>query len=230
MKRNNPIVYFAIWVVGSCLLQNVVAERDTNITKLLQDPDFIKFHLAMLAFEEVEEWRQSKVAEIYADASVDELIRATRWINTAEPVADHRSCQFTVDQWSASIDLQAMWNQMQTMKTPTFVWNDTCDKAMLALHSYHTTGIEGNTLTLTETMQVINNQPLFAEFSPDGDYLSRRTRNSVLEVKNVHLILAALKFSGPPVSADRMPQFTKSMLVEMNSAILGISSSVRTTR
>jgi hypothetical protein len=36
--------------------------------------------------------------------------------------------------------------------------------AYLALHAFHTTGLEGNTLTLPETLLTITGQPLFGGF------------------------------------------------------------------
>jgi Fic family protein len=50
----------------------------------------------------------------------------------------------------------------------------------------------------------------------------------VLEVENIRRLLDALKFAGPPVSADSIAVISKTMLVECNTAILGQSSSVRT--
>jgi hypothetical protein len=203
-----------------------IKEKDIDIKekdKLIEDPDFNK-RQAMLAFNEAEEWRKNKVSEIYDQVLDEELDHAVRWIKYAEPFAEYRSCLSTANTWSKLVDLESMWEKMQTIASPDFFWNDTCRKGMLALHSFHTTGIEGNTLTLSETMLVIDNKPLLAGFPDEEKFLTPVTSNSLNEVRNIKRILDALKFPNPPTLSVDVLSFSKQLLVDINTAILGSTS------
>lgn len=225
--------YFYIVAVLVCIIAYLVVLIQQNYQlineqdQLINDPNFNKRQF-MLAFQEAESWRKAKVDEIYNNVSDDELDHAVRWIKYADPFAKHRSCLSTASEWSRSVNLERLWENMQVITSPSFFWNDSCRRGMLTLHSYHTTGIEGNTLTLSETMLVIDNKPLLAGFSDEEKMMTPITSSSLNEVRNIKLILDALKFSSPPTpSNDDMVEFSKQLLVDINSAILGSPSSFR---
>ena len=69
-------------------------------------------------------------------------------------------------------------------------------KKLLVLHTYHSTGIEGNTLTLPETNLIIDGKTLFAGF-PD-EMASPSTGPSIIEVKNLRYVMDALKLVSLP--------------------------------
>jgi hypothetical protein len=86
-------------------------------------------------------------------------------------------------------EVEGIWDQLQVLASDNFVWGDYCRRAFLTLHAFHTTGIEGNTLTLSETALVIHNKPLFAGF-PD-DAATPVTLTSLKEVRNTGHIMYA---------------------------------------
>jgi hypothetical protein len=121
----------------------------------LADPDFNK-RQAMIAFDSAEAWRKKKVLEIYDNVTNQELDGAVRWISYAEPFAEERSCYHSLPSWKQNTSMASLYSSVQATWSSEFVWNDDCRKAFLTLHAFHTTGIEGNTLTLTETALFTN--------------------------------------------------------------------------
>jgi len=89
-------------------------------------------------------------------------------------------------------------------------------KKYVSLHAYHTTGIEGNTLTLPETILVVDGKELLAGFP--NELLSPTSGVSVLEVRNIQQIFHTLGLGAvPSVSPARLPNIQS--LVDVQAAI-----------
>ena len=95
--------------------------------------------------------------------------------------------------------------------------------AYLALHAFHSTGLEGNTLTLPETLLTIAGQPLFVGF--DARVVPSRAADlSATEALNVAQLWSALGLAALPGRAGHAPPLDVSAmslraLVDLNSAI-----------
>jgi Fic family protein len=191
----------------------LVAEKDAQ----LKDPDRGK-KVAIDAFNEAEEWRKREVDVIYKDVSDAELDSATRWMSYAEPFSAERSCAF--DMSDAFLNrLDEIAEIISNSKYyEEIVWTESKRRAYSSLHTFHSTGIEGNTLTLSETALVINNQSLFSGFR--DDFATPVTQASMKEVRNLHHLLDALQLSSPLAPPPAWRDLSSQALVDMNSAIL----------
>ena len=94
----------------------------------------------------------------------------------------------------------------------------------LALHAFHSTGLEGNTLTLPETLATVAGQPLFAGFDPRM-LPSHAATLSLTEALNVAQLWDALGLSSLPdpglgcsLPLD-LPRIGLQAVVDLNSAI-----------
>ena len=209
-----------------------IKEENYAIKEKLNDPNFNK-RRAMEAFEKAENWRVSEAARLYADVTDDDLDNASRWISYAEPFAAQRSCMAVAQDVWLGEDLmgqiksrtEQMWQRSESVS-----WNESCRKAFLVQYAFHTTGIEGNTLTLTETSLVINNQSLLAGFGDNyTSFVTPMTQQSVIEIRNIQHVADALGLSGPSTGKESW-SFTQLGIVDINAAItrdLGTPSGFR---
>jgi hypothetical protein len=119
---------------------------------------------------------------------------------------------------------------MQDIHASSFVWNDDMRRQYIALHAFHSTGIEGNTLSLPETHLVVDNKPLFAGFKDDS-MATKVMQTSISEVRNFMQIFDALKLSHPAGHAGSWTSLSTQRLVDINSAItrdMGTPTGLRT--
>eukprot|EP01031_Cornospumella_fuschlensis_P030836 gene30836-37255_t len=184
---------------------------------LLNDPDLLK-RQTMAAFNEAEKWRSEAVNILYENVS-SELDNATRWIQYAEPFAEARSCLPIWKNWTSHVAISSLISELDELNNAITQWTDADRKSILALHSYHTTGIEGNTLTLSEAALVIEGKPLVAGFKEDG-MLTPVSQRSLIEVKNMRNILGVLDFDVPPAFTKVTVNITQQALVGINAAII----------
>ena len=220
------VIFVLILRMGGSELQSKLQIKDSELQMeeiLFQDPNY-GIELSKEAFNRAESWRQIKVNEIYANVSDDELGNATRWLSYANLFADEASCSYSHTASSKSfwieptlladiIDIaQSIWNSNDSD------WNDNCRRGYLTLHAYHTTGIEGNTLTLSETNLVIKNISLFLGILEDNANLVKQT--SIQEVRNIHQVLDTLKLSYPMLQLKQSIPFSKLTLIDINAAIV----------
>ena len=137
---------------------------------LVEDPHFGEL-LAINAQHELEHeiWRSEESKRIYASltsSSCIELINASCWVAYADPFSKKRSCF----EYNSTIDtslLRNIWNRLQELFSNNYKWSDETRKNFLSVYAFHTTGIEGNILTLPQTKLVINNINLFPGFKDD---------------------------------------------------------------
>eukprot|EP01041_Mallomonas_annulata_P013537 gene13537-28704_t len=166
-------------------------KHPTDKDNLINDPDYNR-RRSIEAFLETERWRAVEVPRIYADVTDEELDLATRWLGYAEPFASYRSCpEFT----NASIFVKKMISLRDHLNfsKPQGVCTSAIKK-YLAINAFHTTGIEGNTLTLPETFAVVNGIKLFAGY--DRDHVSSPLAiDNVLQVESVLSAFDALNLS-----------------------------------
>jgi len=188
---------------------------------------------AVGAQKDAEAWRVDMVKEVYKDVSDDELDEASRWIAHAQPMAEIRSClssSLNSTFW-LSVGAEAdIINKMQDIHASSFVWNDDMRRQYIALHAFHSTGIEGNTLSLPETHLVVDNKPLFAGFKEDS-MATKVMQTSISEVRNFMQIFDALKLSHPAGHAGSWTSLSTQRLVDINSAItrdMGTPTGLRT--
>jgi hypothetical protein len=99
----------------------MLTDKVEQLEKLTDDRDFNK-RQAMLAFDKAEAWRAKKVQEVCKDATDEEFDRAVRWIKYADPFAVNKSCLSSAPMWSNSINLEKIWEKMQTIVADDFFW------------------------------------------------------------------------------------------------------------
>jgi Fic family protein len=165
-----------------------VAKRETAMAeRRAADPDWGK-EVAKQAFREAELWRKELVDKLYAHMTDEDWDTAARWTKHASPFDPHRSCSGIEEADGSWEDLLVALASARGVQPVT--WGVRQRQAIISLHAYHSTGIEGNTLTLPETSLVVDGKELFAGF-PDH-FASPSTGPSILEVKNFAQFWSAL--------------------------------------
>ena len=184
-----------------------------------ESPDEAK-RVAHRAFLAAEAWRQAEVTLLYANMTVEDWDTAARWKRYAQPDAPERTCAVAGAVAPQVVaDIALLLHAVAALPAPL---SNRSRSAYLALHAFHTTGLEGNTLTLPETLLTIAGQPLFGGF--DARVMpSRAAELSVTEAMNVaklwdSLSLAALPGSCVPPPLD-VAKTSVAALVDLNSAI-----------
>jgi hypothetical protein len=170
------------------------------------------------AFLAAEAWRQELVGTLYANMSDADWDTAARWKRYADPSAPARTCAV------AELDPQLLGDIALLQRTAAALppLANRSRAAYLALHAFHTTGLEGNTLTLPETLLTVAGQPLFAGF--DARVLPSRAKDlSTTEAHNVAQLWDGLGLSALPSRAAPPPldlaRLSAAALIDMNSAI-----------
>ena len=173
--------------------------------------------VAHAAFLAAEEWRAEATATLYANMTDTDWDTAARWKAYAVPDAPERSC---AGGYVASQVLEDIQLLVDVLVGQRELGNHSRSR-YLALHAFHSTGLEGNTLTLPETLLTIAGQPLFAGFdarvlpSPIMDISAR-------EVHNVAQLWDALGLSGAQEArplALNLTAIDVQALVDMNAAV-----------
>jgi hypothetical protein len=150
------------------------------------DPDHRK-RILQEAFAAAERWREELVPTVYANMTDNDWRTAARWIGYAQPFAGKRTCR-------------GLANVEKVLASPSFAKRELSPdqhRQMLAEHAYHTAGIEGNILTLPETLRVVDGQPLVAGLE-DHQHLTPRFRTSVKEIRNLQLAFVATQLMAVP--------------------------------
>jgi hypothetical protein len=180
-------------------------------------PDEAK-RVAYRAFVAAEAWRVEQAALLYANMSAADWDAATRWKSYAQPDAPERTCGGAA---SPPADLLADILLLHRAVAAAAPLANRSRGVYLALHAFHTTGLEGNTLTLPETLLTIAGQPLFAGF--DARVLPTPSASlSATEALNVALLWSALDLaslagrSPPPLD---LAALSVRALEDLNSAI-----------
>jgi len=176
---------------------------------------------ALEAASEAKAWIKRQLDIIYANVTDDELDEAARWIAYAEPHSFRRSCispEMNAAPWIDDATVAVIPDKLAVILSDDFVWLPDHRKKYVALHAFHSTGIEGNILSLPETELVVDGKPLFAGFS--GDRVSTPLlTSSVTEVRNFHLIFDDLGLSRVNAAGIWKPMSIQG-LVDINSAII----------
>ena len=214
-------LFYPLLVLLAAVLIAYLLSENQELKKLISDPNFNK-QQATIAFNKAEDWRREKIALIYDNVTDEELDKAKRWLSYANPFSSDKSCLSCLGKWKTNTSIIELYENIKKFWAQNFFWDETCRKSYLTLHAFHTTGIEGNTLTLSETALIVNGQPLFAGFKDELN--PPLTQNSLREVKNIKRIIDALKFSSPPTQEPAFI-FNKQTLVDINSAIIDNLSS-----
>ena len=175
---------------------------------------------AHAAFLAAEAWRYGEAVALYANMTDAEWDSAARWKGYAQPDAPERTCAVpgaVAPQVLADIAL--LQRTLALLPAPL---SNRSRSAYLALHAFHTTGLEGNTLTLPETLLTIAGQPLFGGF--DARVMPSRAADlSATEAMNIAQLWDALGLSllpgrGAPPPLD-VSAVSVAALIDLNSAI-----------
>jgi hypothetical protein len=173
------------------------------------------------AFLAAEAWRQELATALYANMTDAEWDSAARWKRYAQPDAPERTCAVAgAVAPQVLADIALLLRAAAALPAPL---SNRSRSAYLALHAFHSTGLEGNTLTLPETLLTIAGQPLFAGF--DARVVPSRAADlSATEALNVAQLWSALGLAALPGRAGHAPPFDVSAmslraLVDLNSAI-----------
>ena len=198
----------------------LIIDKDQLISKknqLLSDPEYNK-EMAKIAFQKAEEWRLDKVQSIYLNVSMEELLVASRYLQYADPFSQSRSCEsLPIFEWLSNESLIEIGVLLESIFSDHFTWSEKNRRDYLTMHAFHTTGIEGNTLTLPETSMVVNGIQLFAGFR--DDMVTPQLSTSIKEVRNIQIAIDMLSLSSPQQIPMWSP-LTIQSLVDINAVII----------
>jgi len=161
------------------------------------------------------------MARVYANTSDAEFLAAARWKLYAAPYAPERTCAQPLPQELLD-DILVLSAALARAASPLA----NASRALyLSLHAFHSTGLEGNTLTLPETLLTVQGQPLLAGLAPpsgQGLPAAMRSAQEALSTAQLwhalHLAeLPAAGRSGAPPHLLAAP-LTLAGLVHLNSA------------
>jgi len=151
--------------------------------------------------------------------SNDELDKGTRWIAYAQPMSSRRSClsgDLQSSSWLSSLGAETILSKLVIIHAnEAFTWTTSHRNQYISLHAYHSTGIEGNTLSLRETNLVIEGTlTFFRGFREDT-----MATTSIGEVYNFHQIFDTLRLSYPS-EVGVWRGLSVQSLIDINSAVL----------
>lgn len=175
---------------------------------------------ALQAQKESEDWRAEEVNKLYKNVTDAELDDASRWIAYAQPFSEIRSCISSTLNLTTWMNLEredGLLSQAQIIHSDEFVWDDDKRRQYISLHAFHSTGIEGNVLSLHETQLVVDDKPLFPGFKQDV-VAAKAMMSSITEVRNFVNIFDELELSHPQRSGS-WTTLDVQRLVDINSAI-----------
>jgi len=98
------------------------------------------------AFEDADEWRKSFTQELYKNVTQMDLSKAVRWIKHADPFSIRRSCSSFLSSIFQDTRIPSLLKSLREIS-----WNPKEMKDLIANYAFHTTGLDGNTLSLPET-------------------------------------------------------------------------------
>jgi Fic family protein len=191
----------------------------------LADPYLAK-GVALEAFEAADVWRRKKTREVYARVTKTELRLATRWKHYAQPFALLRTCNDSVYSSGLLSEISGLGRNLSRET----VWNSRSSHMFLSIHTFHSTGIEGSTLTLSETTEVVGGKSLYAGFPED--FFGAVTATSNQEVQNQATAWSVLRLGNFPVvkSPIDISNITTATLIELNQLLVrgtGVRSGLR---
>ena len=192
------------------------SEREAAAEARAASPDNGR-SVANRAFLAAEAWRQEQVNIHYANMTDTDWDTAARWKSFALPDAPERTCGVAVLPAQLLEDIALLRAAVNAQ--PQAALANRSRGAYLALHAFHSTGLEGNTLTLPETLLTIAGQPLFAGYDARVQP-SRAADLSATEALNVAQLWDALNLASLPAppSLD-LAHLNVTTLVDLNSAI-----------
>jgi hypothetical protein len=136
---------------------------------------------------------------------------AARWKSYAEPEDPARKCH--PNMYVDHVIQNILRVHIKLLSAAPL--NRAAVKKYVSLHAYHTTRIEGDTLTLPETILVVDKE-LLAGFP--NDLLSPTSGVSVLQVRNIQQVVYALGLGDvPSMSPARLPSIQS--LVDVQAAV-----------
>lgn len=172
------------------------------------------------AFYAAEAWRQERVLELYANMSDADWDTAARWKSYAQPDAPERSCGAGAGtRGSVLRDIALLSRAVAALPVPV---KNTSRSLYLALHTFHSTGLEGNTLTLPETLLTVQGKSLLAGYDSRVMH-TPLTARSVVEAQSFAQLWNRLDLASPrpgrSVPALDLTTLAVLELVQLNSAI-----------
>ena len=205
------------WEGRTAALQCALAERDEAVRRA-EDPE-LAIGVVEAANAETEEWRASEVGKVYANVTPAELAAAARWRRHAAPDAPERTCAQPLPQ---PLLQDILGLAAAVARLPLLLHTNASRTAYLALHAFHSTGLEGNTLSLPQTALTVQGTPLLAGYHPAVLHTPAVDR-SVAEVLGTALLwsgllLADLPGRGVPPALD-LASLRLTGLAGLNSAI-----------
>lgn len=176
---------------------------------------------ARQAADAAEAWRRETMLRLYANMTDDDWDTAARWKRYADPYAPGRTCATGAARAAVEDDRIALLRSAALALPPL---SNASLTALLGLHSFHSTGLEGNTLTLPETLLTISGKPMLPGLDARVDPTPLMSA-SASEVMDSARLWSALRL-GHASSDDRhvgrldIAALTVERLVDMNSAII----------
>jgi hypothetical protein len=159
------------------------------------DP-FLAQQIVSQSFQLAEEWRQQNVLRLYYNVTQEELQKAFRWKNYADPWNPSRSCSSTQ---LNEAEFNKIHSVLQKIKSKTDDWNVDMRREYLILHTYHHMGLAGEMLGLSETSYIVEEGPSFS--SIDNPLLY----SSSLEARNFAALWSLLKLDLINVKRSSQP-------------------------
>lgn len=136
-------------------------ELNQKLETDLKNP-FIGNVTAHEEFQKAEVWRSEIVSSLYENVADNELMNASVWIAYADPFGASRSCDSKFSISDEFID--AFDDLIYNMYSDSQPFSNHQKRKLIAEHTYHFSGIEGNTLTLPEAAIVIDGMELLVGF------------------------------------------------------------------
>ena len=192
------------------------SEAARAVVAAARAPDTAR-RISMDAFNAAEEWREARVQELYANMTDADWDSAARWKSHAQPDAPERSCAVGSGARPLLSDIAILSRAVAALPQ----LGNATRRLYLALHTFHSTGLEGNTLTLPETLLTVAGKSLFAGFD-QRVMPTPLTAKSTVEAQSLALLWDTLDLAS--LSGRRTPpldlaSLQVSGLVELNSAI-----------
>ena len=181
-------------------------------------------------FAEAEAWRRIEINKLYANMTAEDWRTAARWKQYSAPDAPERTCAQPLPQQLLD-DISGL--SAALARQPLLALTNVSRTMYLALLTFHSTGLEGNTLTLQETVLTVQGASLRAGLHPRVQH-TPATAASIEEASNSALLwhglgLAELPGAGP--HPQPLAHLALTGLVGMNAAITrgtGTSAGLRT--
>ena len=149
------------------------------------------------AFAEADAWRIAEMARVYRDAVYANRFSPAIWLDYSKIFSSARSC-LPLDCDVDTIGMvKLLWKQA---RAADFIWSNDHSRTFATLYAYHTTGIEGNILTLPQAELVVGGRELIEGCKHDT--IGDKINSSILEITNIYHLVDVTGLSSKPFLKD----------------------------